>query len=121
MRSQRNGKTVAKVALNWCVSHKGLVAIPKSDSADHVRENCGASGWRLPAEDIELLNTTILAHFRSEAEMNLHRIGRYCFQQSVPKHMNPQAVHTAPSTLVKQSLAASFSAPPISLLSYKYY
>jgi diketogulonate reductase-like aldo/keto reductase len=33
-----------------------VVAIPKSNSAARVIENCGASGWRLDLEQIELLN-----------------------------------------------------------------
>lgn len=51
----RNGRTVAQAALNWCLSHDRVVVIPKSNSAARVEENCGASGWRLPDEDIAAL------------------------------------------------------------------
>lgn len=50
------GKTVAQVALNWCISRPTVIVIPKTDSVNHVIENCGASGWRLSAEHLEVLN-----------------------------------------------------------------
>jgi diketogulonate reductase-like aldo/keto reductase len=49
-------KTLSQVALNWCTSHANVVAIPKSNSASRVIENCGASGWRLDSDSIALLN-----------------------------------------------------------------
>ena len=44
------GKTVAQVCLNWLVSKEGVVTIPKAIQVNHLRENAGASGWRLPKE-----------------------------------------------------------------------
>lgn len=49
------GKTEAQVALNWCVSRENVVAIPKANSVGHTEENCNASGWRLSAEHMGLL------------------------------------------------------------------
>jgi diketogulonate reductase-like aldo/keto reductase len=49
-------QTLAQVALNWCTSRPGVIAIPKSNNADRVVENCGASGWRLSAKQIQLLD-----------------------------------------------------------------
>jgi diketogulonate reductase-like aldo/keto reductase len=49
-------KTMAQIALNWCTAHPGVITIPKSNSAARVSENCAASGWRLTAEQIELLD-----------------------------------------------------------------
>ena len=49
-------KTPAQIALNWCIAHSGVVAIPKSDSVARIAENCGAYGWQLPAEGIRLLD-----------------------------------------------------------------
>lgn len=49
------GKTRAQVALNWCAARPEVIAIFKADRAEHVRENCGASGWRLsPEQDARL-------------------------------------------------------------------
>ena len=50
------GKTPAQVALNWCISRPGVIAIPKSNSLDRTEENCGASGWTLSAEQIRALD-----------------------------------------------------------------
>lgn len=49
------GKTSAQVALNWLISKKNVIAIPKAASVGHVMENAGAAGWKLAAEDIETL------------------------------------------------------------------
>ena len=49
-------KTMAQVALNWCTSRPNVIAIPKSNSVDRTVENCAASGWRLTAEQVEMLD-----------------------------------------------------------------
>lgn len=49
-------KTLAQVALNWCTSRPHVIAIPKSNSLERTEENCGASGWRLSAEQIARLD-----------------------------------------------------------------
>src|SRR5579872_4912275 len=56
------GRTPAQIALNWCICKDRVVAIPMSNSAGHLLENCGASGWRLTAEQLSRLDTQI--HFR---------------------------------------------------------
>ncbi len=53
---KETGKTMAQVALNWCISRPNVIAIPKSDRVDRVDENCQASGWRLSTEQVEALN-----------------------------------------------------------------
>ncbi len=53
--AEATGKTEVQVALNWCTTKANVVAIPKSDSSDHTRENCNASGWRLSPEQVGLL------------------------------------------------------------------
>ena len=50
------GKTMAQVALNWCTSRPNVMAIPKSNSIARTVENCGASGWRLSAGQVGLLD-----------------------------------------------------------------
>jgi diketogulonate reductase-like aldo/keto reductase len=49
-------KTPAQVALNWCTARPQVIAIPKSNSATRIAENCGASGWRLSATHMERLD-----------------------------------------------------------------
>ena len=54
--AEENRKTPAQAALNWCVSHESVIAIPKSDSVSRTAENCGASDWRLSDEDLARLD-----------------------------------------------------------------
>jgi diketogulonate reductase-like aldo/keto reductase len=54
--AEETGKSMSQVALNWCICQPNVVAIPRSSRAEHVEENCGASGWRLSAEQVETLN-----------------------------------------------------------------
>ncbi len=54
--TQEAGKTVAQVALNWCISKPNVIAIPKSNRAERVAENCAAAGWRLPPEQLRALD-----------------------------------------------------------------
>ena len=54
--ARATGKTLSQVALNWCASRPNVIAIPKSNSAARVEENCGASGWRLSSDQLDLLN-----------------------------------------------------------------
>ena len=49
-------KTPGQVALNWCVSHPGVIAIPKSNNLARTEENCGASGWYLSAKQLGQLD-----------------------------------------------------------------
>jgi len=44
---QRNSKTPAQVALNWLSSKDVVFPIPRASRAGHVKENLGASDWRL--------------------------------------------------------------------------
>jgi diketogulonate reductase-like aldo/keto reductase len=55
------GRTLAQTVLNWCTSHPGVIAIPKSDNAARVIENCGASGWRLTKDQVNLLDNVFMA------------------------------------------------------------
>ena len=54
--AKATNKTRAQVALNWCISKEGVVVIPKSDSVERTVENCGASGWRLTADQVSMLD-----------------------------------------------------------------
>ncbi|MHB8567267.1 MAG: aldo/keto reductase [Nitrososphaerales archaeon] len=50
------GKTKTQVVLNWLLTKDPVVVIPKSERAEHIRENCGASGWRLKIEDAQKIS-----------------------------------------------------------------
>ncbi|MEI6083174.1 MAG: aldo/keto reductase [Verrucomicrobiota bacterium] len=74
------GKTVAQVALNWCVAKPGVVAIPKTESAAHLTENCRSSDWRLSAAQMKLLDEGVRYRSRSRGELALRRYVRGAVQ-----------------------------------------
>ncbi|MBV9546875.1 MAG: aldo/keto reductase [Chloroflexi bacterium] len=47
--------TPAQVALNWVICH-GAIPIPGAKSAEQARENAGALGWRLSADEVDQLD-----------------------------------------------------------------
>ena len=57
--ARATGRSPAQIVINWCLRQDGVVAIPKGGSQEHILENCGASDWRLSAEQIALLDTKI--------------------------------------------------------------
>lgn len=50
------GKTPVQVALNWCLCQDPVIVIFKASTVEHVRENCGAAGWRLDPEQLKALS-----------------------------------------------------------------
>ncbi len=55
--ASRHGKTPRQVALNFLTRRKSLFTIPKSSRPERVRENAGATGWKLDDEDLTLIDT----------------------------------------------------------------
>ncbi|MCY0868146.1 MAG: aldo/keto reductase [Desulfurococcus sp.] len=53
--AERYGKTPIQVALNYLISHARVIAIPKAESLEHVKEILGALGWWMSVEDLEYL------------------------------------------------------------------
>ena len=53
--ARKVGKTPIQVALNYLISRPRVVAIPKTERIEHLREIAGAMGWRLDEEDMKLL------------------------------------------------------------------
>jgi len=72
--SQETGRTIAQIAINWCLCKKGVVAIPKGNSVAHVLENCAASGWRLSDEHISLLNSEIAYRRRGRFDTMIRKL-----------------------------------------------
>jgi aryl-alcohol dehydrogenase-like predicted oxidoreductase len=46
------GKSPAQVALNWLIAQGNVIPIAGSKSADQVRQNAGALGWRLSDDEV---------------------------------------------------------------------
>lgn len=53
--SEKYGKTLSQAILNWIVS-RGVIAIPKASSEEHIKENFEALDFELSAEDVEKIN-----------------------------------------------------------------
>ena len=53
---ERHGRTSRQVALNWVTRDENVFTIPKTAHPDRVRENAGAAGWKLAAEDLEAID-----------------------------------------------------------------
>jgi 2,5-diketo-D-gluconate reductase B len=54
--ARRHGKTVSQVGLRWLIEQKGVMAIPKTSSERHARENFAIFDFSLDAEDHQLLD-----------------------------------------------------------------
>jgi len=52
----RYGKTHVQVALNWLITQKNVIAIPKSSNPSHLVEIAGSVGWRLSKKDFQRLS-----------------------------------------------------------------
>jgi diketogulonate reductase-like aldo/keto reductase len=70
------GRTAAQIALNWCISNEGVVAITKSNSIARIEEDCGASGWKLTQEQLGQLDRGIQYGRRTPMEVALRRVAR---------------------------------------------
>jgi diketogulonate reductase-like aldo/keto reductase len=53
----KHAKTPRQVALNFLTHHRNVFTIPKAGNTNHVRENAGAAGWELDAEDLRLIDS----------------------------------------------------------------
>jgi diketogulonate reductase-like aldo/keto reductase len=72
----KTAKAEAQVALNWVISKDDVVALSKASTAGRVLENCGASGWRLSADEMGLLDIGIRFGRRGRWESTLRRVAR---------------------------------------------
>jgi len=54
--AKKYNKTQAQIAMNWLISKKGIITIPKTSNIKHLKENLGAIGWRLKSKDIYKLD-----------------------------------------------------------------
>lgn len=53
--SKKYNRPASQVIINWIIQ-KGMIAIPKSGSEKHLRENYEALEWKLTKEDIDLID-----------------------------------------------------------------
>jgi len=85
--ARTTGRSVAQIALNWCLCKDSVVVIPKSNSEEHILDNCAASEWRLTTEQVRLLDESIRYRRRTGWDMLVRR--------SVPRRLRPLALWAA--------------------------
>jgi len=56
--ASRRGKTVAQVALNWILSHPGVIPIPGAKNAQQAEQNAGTVGWSLTSDELREMAAT---------------------------------------------------------------
>jgi diketogulonate reductase-like aldo/keto reductase len=78
---EASGKSEAQIALNWCIRHENVIAIPKASSVEHVVENMGASGWTLRPDLARLLEDRIRYRRRGPIETYARRAVRWGMQK----------------------------------------
>jgi len=54
--SEEYNKTLSQIAINWLISKKNIITIPKSTNTEHLKENLGAMGWHLSEDDMKRLD-----------------------------------------------------------------
>lgn len=61
---KQGGKSPAQVALNWLMA-KGAVPIPGAKNGQQARDNAGALGWKIDADDLAALDAAALTEKKS--------------------------------------------------------
>jgi diketogulonate reductase-like aldo/keto reductase len=79
--ARTTGKSPAQIAINWCISHENVVAIPRGGSLQHLIENGDASDWRLTSGQMALLDSTIRPRHRSTLDRWARRLVPQSLQQ----------------------------------------
>lgn len=51
--AKKYSKTPTQVVINWLISQDHVVTISKTSHLEHLKENLGAAGWNMNADDIE--------------------------------------------------------------------
>lgn len=54
--AEKHKKTPVQIALNWLISKKGIVTIPKASDISHIEENLGAIGWEIEPADLKKMD-----------------------------------------------------------------
>lgn len=71
--ARQAGRSIAQVALNWCLCQEGVVVIPKGNTAAHILDNCGAAEWRLTGAQLSTLNSRIRYRHRNRFDELVRR------------------------------------------------
>lgn len=53
--ASKYNKTPIQIALNYIISHRNVIAIPKTERIEHLQEILGSANWRLNTSDLEYI------------------------------------------------------------------
>lgn len=53
--AEKYQKTPTQIAINWLINQPNVVGLVKTSNLDHLKENLGALGWQLTADDQKYL------------------------------------------------------------------
>ena len=56
--SEKYGKTVSQIALNW-LSSNGIISIPASSNIDHIMENASSCDFEMDKDDLDLITDKV--------------------------------------------------------------
>jgi diketogulonate reductase-like aldo/keto reductase len=54
--AERHGRTLRQVVLNFLTRHPNVFAIPKTTRPERIKENSGAVGWKLSAQEMDAID-----------------------------------------------------------------
>jgi diketogulonate reductase-like aldo/keto reductase len=86
--ARSTGKTPAQIAINWGICKANVVSIPKANSEAHILENCAASGWRLSAEQLTLLDANIQFRHRTKFDSLIRKLMPHSLQKVAVRARN---------------------------------
>lgn len=52
-----HSKTISQIALNWLISKRNVIAIPKASSSEHMIENAGSCDFKLTKSDLQKIDS----------------------------------------------------------------
>lgn len=58
--AERHSKKPSQVILNWLISHKQVIAIPKASNINHIKDNASSADFDLTEADIRRIDETFV-------------------------------------------------------------
>lgn len=88
--AQKYDKTMAQVALNWCIQHS-VIPLVGCRTPSQARDSIGCLGWSLSKDDVERLDQAALD--KSTLESKYRSICCHAHLEMQKKFSNPLILH----------------------------
>ena len=99
--AEKYKKTPAQIAINWLISKQNVITIPKA-SAEHIKEDISALGWKLSKKDAENLGKYFFKFwFISNFIGKPVRFLRDCVMRIIPESKMEKFERFYDSTIIK--------------------